>query len=107
MKAVCLLLAIYADRILKEMLGNMIIDDSLSVAMYLTAIDIADGPSFLSDGPTETPTQHYAILGDHSSLICGRGLDSNPQATITWTGPDGTTIVDDAIDSTLKMDRTL
>ena len=43
----------------------------------------------------QTPTQHYTLSGDHSSLVCGRGLDSNPQATITWTSPDGM-IVDNA-----------
>ena len=30
------------------------------------------------------------------SLICGTGLDSNPQATVTWMAPDGTTIMDNA-----------
>ena len=35
-------------------------------------------------------------MGDNLSLICGIGLDSNPQATITWTAPDRTTIVDNA-----------
>ena len=35
-------------------------------------------------------------MDGHFSLICGRGLDSNPQATITWTAPDGTTIVNNA-----------
>ena len=46
----------------------------------------------------EGPTQHYALLGDPLSLVCGTGLDSNPQAVITWTAPDGTTvtIVDNA-----------
>ena len=38
--------------------------------------------------------QHFALLGDKLSLVCGTGLDSNPQATITWTAPDGTTIMD-------------
>ena len=41
------------------------------------------------------PTQHFALLGDSLSLVCGTGLDSNPQATIIWTAPDGITIVDD------------
>ena len=35
-------------------------------------------------------------MGDSLSLICGTGLDSNPQATITWTAPDGTIIMDTA-----------
>ena len=33
-------------------------------------------------------------MGDPLSLVRGTGLDSNPQATITWTAPDETTIVD-------------
>jgi hypothetical protein len=34
--------------------------------------------------------------GDSASLVCGTGLDhGNPQATITWTDPNGTTVVDD------------
>ena len=36
------------------------------------------------------------LWGHYFSLVCGRGLDSNPQATITWTAPDQTTIVDNA-----------
>ena len=28
--------------------------------------------------------------------MCGTGLDSNPPANITWTAPDGITIVDNA-----------
>ena len=64
--------------------------------MHTVELNIADGPSFLSDGPTQMPTQRYAILGGHSSLICGRGLDSNPQATIIWRAPDGTTVMDSA-----------
>ena len=35
-------------------------------------------------------------FGDSASLVCGTGLDSNPQATITWTAPDGTAVVDNA-----------
>ena len=34
------------------------------------------------------------LLGDPLSLVCGTGLDSNPQATVTWTAPNGTTIMD-------------
>ena len=33
-------------------------------------------------------------MGDGVSLVCGAGLDSNPQPTITWRAPNGTTIVD-------------
>ena len=51
---------------------------------------LADGPS-LALGPP----QHYVLLGDSVSLICGTGLDrGNPQATITWTAPNGTKIMD-------------
>ena len=53
-----------------------------------------DGPIFKSDGPTQMPTQYYVLLGNRLSLVCGRGLDSNPEASITWTAPDGTTIMD-------------
>ena len=51
----------------------------------------ADGPSL-----TLSSSEHYALLGDSLSLVCGTDLDSNPQATITWTAPDGTTVVDNA-----------
>ena len=40
------------------------------------------------------PPQYYVLLGDSAFLVCGTGLDSNPQATITWTDPDGTTVMD-------------
>ena len=36
------------------------------------------------------------LLGDGVSLVCGTDLDSNPQATITWTAPNGTTVMDNA-----------
>ena len=48
----------------------------------------ADPPSFATEGPTE----RYVLLGDPLSLVCGTNLDSNPQATITWTASDATTI---------------
>ena len=38
------------------------------------------------------PTKRYVLLGDPLSLVCGTGLDSNPQATITWTVSNVTTI---------------
>ena len=53
---------------------------------------LIDGPTFAEPGPL----QRYVLLGDPLSLVCGTGLDSNPQATITWTGPDGTMIIDNA-----------
>ena len=49
----------------------------------------SDTPSFA----TGAPTHQYALLGETSLLICGTGLDSNPPANITWTAPDGNTIV--------------
>ena len=52
----------------------------------------SDPPSFVTQGPT----RHYILLGDSLSLVCGTGLDSNPQPTITWIAPDGITIVDNA-----------
>ena len=51
-----------------------------------------DGPTFTKPGPL----QHFALLNERLSLVCGTGLDSNPQANITWIAPDGTTIVDNA-----------
>ena len=51
-----------------------------------------DGPTFANPGPL----QQFALLNERLSLVCGTGLDSNPQATVTWTAPDGTTIVDNA-----------
>ena len=42
------------------------------------------------------PTQRYVLLGDPLSLVCGTGLDSNPQASVTWMAPNGTTIMDNA-----------
>ena len=42
------------------------------------------------------PTQRYVLLRNPLSLVCGRGLDSNPEASITWIAPDGNTIVDNA-----------
>ena len=56
----------------------------------ITATSLADGPS-LALGPSQ---QYYVLLGDSASLVCGTGLDSNPQATITWTAPDGTITMD-------------
>ena len=33
-------------------------------------------------------TEHYVLLGDPLSIVCGTGLDSNPQATIAWIASD-------------------
>ena len=61
-----------------------------TVNMITDNTTLADGPS-LALGPA----QHYVLLGDSASLVCGTGLDrGNPQATITWTAPNGTTILD-------------
>ena len=54
-------------------------------------IIVIDPPSFVSQGLIE----HYVLLGDPLSLVCGTGLDSNPQATITWTAPNGSLIKKD------------
>ena len=45
---------------------------------------------------TQGPREQFVRMDDSVSLVCGTGLDSNPQATITWTAPDGTTIVGSA-----------
>ena len=55
-----------------------------------------DGLSFKTDGPVNTSTRHYVLLGDPLSLVCGSGLDSNPQAAIIWRAPDGTTVINNA-----------
>ena len=34
------------------------------------------------------------LLGDLLSLVCGTGLDSNPQANINWTAPDASVVAD-------------
>ena len=51
-----------------------------------------------TDGPSLTirPDESYVPLGDSHSLVCGTDLDSNPQATITWTDPDQTMIMDNS-----------
>ena len=51
-----------------------------------------DGPIFAEPGPL----QCYALLGDPLSLVCGAGLDSNPNAMVSWTAPNGTAIMDNA-----------
>ena len=44
---------------------------------------------------TRGPTRQFVRMGDSASLVCGTDLDSgNPQATITWTDPDGTRVID-------------
>ena len=50
------------------------------------------------DGPilTPGPLRRYVLLNDSLSLVCGTGLDSNPQASVTWMAPDGMTIMDNA-----------
>ena len=55
-----------------------------------------DHASFRSDGPTQIPTQRYVLLGNPLSLVCGRGLDSNPAASITWQDPNIVVIMDNA-----------
>ena len=42
------------------------------------------------------PTQRYVLLGNPLSLVCGRGLDSNPAASITWRDPNNVEIMDNA-----------
>ena len=52
---------------------------------------LADGPSLMIG-----PSLYFVLLGDSISLVCGTGLESNPQATIIWTAPNGTIIMDNA-----------
>ena len=42
------------------------------------------------------PTQRCILLGNPLSLVCGRGLDSNPAASITWRDPNNAEIMDNA-----------
>ena len=42
------------------------------------------------------PTQAYVLLGNPLSLVCGRGLDSNPAASITWLDPYSVPVMDSA-----------
>ena len=45
---------------------------------------------------TRDSTQRFVLLNGNLSLVCGTGLISNPQATVTWTAPDGTTVMKNA-----------
>ena len=47
-----------------------------------------DGPMLIPG-----PLRHYVLLNESLTLVCGTSLESNPQATITWTAPDGTMIM--------------
>ena len=62
------------------------------VANKIMYMNFLDGPTFMELGPM----QHYVLLGNSLPLICGTGLESNPQAIITWRAPAGTTIMDNA-----------
>ena len=42
------------------------------------------------------PVQHWVLLGEDVSLICGTALVSNPQAIISWVAPDGTRVLDNS-----------
>ena len=70
------------------------------ISLYLALVMVIILLFFVSLDPsmfaTEGPTQRYVLLGDSLSLLCGTGLDSNPAATITWTAPDMTIIMDNA-----------
>ena len=51
--------------------------------------------SSFTDGPYITlsnQTEQIVIAGDSTLLLCGTGLHSNPQASVKWHKPDGTTI---------------
>ena len=36
--------------------------------------------------------RHNAIEGDSVSLVCGKNLESNPNASITWINPQSTSM---------------
>ena len=60
---------------------------------YDNGTRLADGPFLAALGPS----QYFVLLGDPLSLVCGTGLDSNLQATITWTAPNASLITDRSI----------
>ena len=68
----------------------------LHITKFFVSCFNLDGPSFQSDGPQQMPTQAYVLLGSPLSLVCGRGLDSNPEATITWLDTNNLPIMDNA-----------
>ena len=41
-------------------------------------------------------TQVYVLLGNPLSFVCGRGLESNPGASITWLDTNNMAIMDNA-----------
>ena len=45
---------------------------------------------------TVGPVQHYVMLGDPISLICGYNLDSKPPAFIDWRDPNGNKVENDS-----------
>ena len=36
---------------------------------------------------TEGPREYSVLVGNSVVLICGKSLDSHPEATVTWTSP--------------------
>ena len=46
---------------------------------------------FMADGPhiSKGPKQKYVLSGEATSLVCGYNLESNPEAVVTWTDPNG------------------
>ena len=74
------------DVICKTMFADLVVLENI-----LSCLVTIDGPTFAQP----SPLQRYAPLGNPLSLVCGTGLDSNPQATITWTAPDTTAITMD------------
>ena len=49
-----------------------------------------DGPEF--DDDIEPLTQVAALEGTPLTLLCGRSLNSNPEAMVEWIDPDGNVV---------------
>ena len=85
----------FINVICKLQLENSLVYNFSSESLFLYVFP--DGPSFQELGPT----QQYVLLGESLSLVCGTGLDSNPDAMVTWTASDDTTITTDTSRYTL------
>ena len=55
----------------------------ISCTVYIDGPDIVFGP-----------TERAGRSGDPFSILCGSSLDSNPEATVTWSNPSGIMISD-------------
>lgn len=72
-------------------------------------IDTVVIPLLSKDGPqiVRGPEERAVRLGDPLMLECGSGLDSNPEATVTWRDPEGAEVVDNARYDLIQSDAGL